>query len=325
MTSSFTDAYDGLILDADGVIYRGPEPVPFAIEALVQAVRTSPWCVVTNNAANPPGVVSAKLTGFGLEATDDNIVTSPNGAVAFLVDAGFTPGSKVFVVGGPGIEEALLAGGFVPVRDRHAGPVAVVQGLGMEVGWHDLAEASYAIADGAMWIATNLDPSLPTQYGLAPGNGALVAAVAEAVGRRPDAVTGKPEPLLFELAAQRMGATSPLVVGDRLDTDIEGANRAGMDSLLVLTGVTKVDELSSLAAVKPPLRPRYLADDLRCLAGSPSAVEICDRDPLAGDPLDPVRVLLYRIWSGSATFSDVRTVWEQACRTAADGLRSRES
>jgi glycerol 3-phosphatase-2 len=325
MNSSFTDAFDGLVLDADGVIYRGPEPVPYAIEALVEAVRTSPWCVVTNNAANPPGVVSAKLTGFGLEATADNIVTSPHGALAFLIDAGFEPGSKVFVVGGPGIEEALIAGGFVPVRDRHDGPVAVVQGLGMDVGWHDLAEASYAIADGAMWVATNLDPSLPTQYGLAPGNGALVAAVAEAVGRRPDAVTGKPEPLLFELAAQRMDAVRPLVVGDRLDTDIEGANRAGMNSLLVLTGVTTVDELSLLAEVEPLSRPRYLAADLRCLAGSPGDVEICERNPLTDDPLDPVRVLLHRIWSGRVVVSEVQAEWEGVCRTAAEGLRSGES
>jgi len=325
VTDSFASTFDGLILDADGVIYRGPEPVPFAIEALNVAVRKMPWCVLTNNAANPPSVVSAKLTGLGLEATDNNVVTSPQGAVAYLIDSGFEAGSKVLVVGGPGIEEALVEGGFVPVRDRHSGPVAVVQGFGPEVGWHELAEASYAITDGATWIATNLDRNIPTQHGLAPGNGALVGAVAEAVGRRPDAVTGKPEPLLFELAATRMGASRPLVVGDRLDTDIEGANRAGMDSLLVLTGVVTVDDLASLADLEPVARPRYLAADLRCLAGSPSQVEICGREPHAGDPLDPVRALLHRIWSGNASVSDVQAEWEEVCRGAADGLRSRES
>lgn len=320
MTDSFAAVFDGLILDADGVIYRGPEPVPFAIEALNEAVRHLPWCVLTNNAANSPSVVSTKLTRLGLSATDDNVVTSPHGAVAYLVDSGFEPGSKVLVVGGPGIEEALIAGGFVPVRDRHVGPVAVVQGFGPEVGWHELAEASYAIADGATWIATNLDRNIPTEAGLAPGNGALVGAVAETVGRRPDAVTGKPEPLLFELAATRMGSSRPLVVGDRLDTDIEGANRAQMDSLLVLTGVLSVEELSSLADLQPAARPRYLAADLRCLSGAPSDVEIRDREPRSGDLLDPVRVLLHHIWSGTKTLSDVRATWEQACRIAADGL-----
>lgn len=325
MTDTFATVFDGLILDADGVIYRGPEPVPFAIEALGEAVRELPWCVLTNNAANPPSVVSTKLTGLGLAATDENVVTSPHGAVAYLIDSGFVPGSKVLVVGGPGIEEALVAGGFVPVRDRHVGPVAVVQGFGPEVGWHELAEASYAIADGAVWIATNLDRNIPTQYGLAPGNGALVGAVAEAVGRRPDAVTGKPEPLLFELAAERMGASRPLVVGDRLDTDIEGANRAGMESLLVLTGVLTVDDLGSLAGLEPVARPRYLAADLRCLAGSPRDVEIRERDPLTDDPLDPVRVLLHRIWSGSVMVSAVQSEWEKTCQAAAAGLRARES
>jgi len=294
---SLADEYDGLILDADGVIYRGPQPVAHAIEVLAPIIKAMPWCVLTNNAANAPIVVADKLSELGLQTSIQNVVTSPQGAVAYVKSTGVAEGAHVLVVGGAGIEDALRAAGFVPTRDRHDDVVAVVQGFGPAVGWHDLAEASYAIADGAMWVATNLDRNIPTEFGFAPGNGALVGAVAEAVGRRPDAVTGKPQPLLFELAAERMSAARPLVIGDRIDTDIRGGNRAGMDTLLVLTGVTGRAQLQDLQDAPQEDRPTYLAHDLRALQEPAIASRIVgsheadDTDWLAG-----IRCTLARAW-----------------------------
>ncbi|MEC9179858.1 MAG: HAD family hydrolase, partial [Actinomycetota bacterium] len=229
--ATFIDAFDGFIVDADGVLYRGSAPVPYAIDAMTEVAQSRPWCVVTNNAANAPGVVAEKLRGLGLAADDGNVVTSPQGAAVFLAQHHIAASAHVFVVGGAGIDHALLEAGFVPVREPDPSAVAVVQGLGMEVCWNDLANAGYAIQSGALWVATNPDTSLPTEQGLAPGNGALVAALSATLGRQPDAVTGKPEPLLFEVAAERLGAGTALVIGDRVDTDIRGANRAGMESL----------------------------------------------------------------------------------------------
>ena len=312
--------YDGLILDADGVIYRGPEPVEHSIEVLGPITEAMPWCVLTNNAANAPSVVSDKLCGLGLRATVDNVVTSPQGAVAYLRAHGFADGAHVLVVGGAGIEEALRDGGFVPTRDRHHNVIALVQGFGPTVGWRDLAEASYAIADGAVWVATNLDRNIPTEFGLAPGNGALVAAVREAIGRGPDAVTGKPEPLLFEVAAERMASTRPLVIGDRLDTDIEGANRAGMDSLLVLTGVVSVNDLATLATADPLRRPTFLAADLRALRGSTADLRISPEAPEDVDPLSSLRRALARAWvQPEPSFETVQDL-QSACLAAASEL-----
>lgn len=294
---SLAGEYDGLILDADGVIYRGPQPVAHAIEVLGPIVKAMPWCVLTNNAANAPIVVADKLSGLGLRASVDNVVTSPQGAVAYLRSTGVAEGAHVFVVGGAGIEDALRAEGFVPTRDRQDEVVAVVQGFGPAVGWRDLAEASYAIADGAMWVATNLDRNIPTEFGFAPGNGALVGAVAEAVGRRPDAVTGKPEPLLFELAAERMSAARPLVIGDRIDTDIRGGNRAGMDTLLVLTGVTGREQLQELKEAPKDDRPTYLAHDLRALQRPAAASLVVSEVTADTDWLAELRCTLARAWA----------------------------
>ena len=146
--------------------------------------------------------------------------------------------------------------------------MAVVQGYDPGLGWADLAAAAYAIEGGALWVATNLDATLPTPQGLAPGNGALVGAVAAAVGRPPDRSAGKPEGALLGMAADRVQARRPLLVGDRLDTDIEAATRAGWPSLLVLTGVADAAEL---AAAPPARRPTHVGLDLGALLRPPEA------------------------------------------------------
>jgi ribonucleotide monophosphatase NagD (HAD superfamily) len=186
------------------------------------------------------------------------VVTSAQ-AVAGLVAERVPPGAPVLVVGGEGLDAALGACGLRPVRRASDAPAAVVQGFSPDVGWRLLAEGTYAVAAGVPWFASNLDLTLPTPQGSAPGNGALVGVIAAATGRRPIAA-GKPETPLHDEAVRRTGARDPLVVGDRLDTDIEGANRAGAESLLVLTGVATAAELVS---AEEGLRPTYVARDLR--------------------------------------------------------------
>jgi ribonucleotide monophosphatase NagD (HAD superfamily) len=181
--------------------------------------------------------------------------------------------------------------------------VAVVQGYGPKVGWPELAEACVAVREGALWVATNGDRTLPSVRGPLPGNGSLVAAVATALGREPDETVGKPAPVLFERAARRTGATRPLVVGDRLDTDIEGAVRAGMDSLLVLTGVSTPKDVLTAA---PPRRPTHLAADLAGLfIADPGPEDWRVRRHEAGleldgtgSPVAALRALCALAWSG---------------------------
>jgi len=257
--SSLVDRYDLVILDLDGVVVLGDRPVAGAPEALAR-LRESGKTIrfVTNNASRRASEVAELLTRLGVQASDREVLTSA-GAAAALLKRELEPDAKVLVVGAAALIEEVAAQGLQVVDSAEANPVAVVQGYGPEVGWRHLAEACVAVRAGARWVATNTDRTLPTPRGALPGNGALVAALATALDRGPDIVVGKPEPELFLAAARDAGAERSLVVGDRLDTDIAGAHRAGMDSLLVLTGVA--DE-RALSRVPPDDRPTYVAPDL---------------------------------------------------------------
>ena len=257
------ELYDVALLDLDGTVYVGHRGIPGAAGAVAAAGASGLRPVyVTNNAARTPEVVAGQLSSLGLAASADDVVTSAQ-AGARLVRERFPQGSPaVLVVGGEGLRSAVLGEGMHPVDTATDRPVAVVQGWSPDLGWSLLAEGGYAIAAGAVWVATNTDRTLPTDRGTAPGNGSFVALLAGVVGRAPDAVAGKPEPALLSLAITRSGAVRPLVVGDRLDTDIEAANRAGLPSLLVLTGVTTAEQL--VLAV-PGQRPTYVAADLNGL------------------------------------------------------------
>ena len=169
--------------------------------------------------------------------------------------------ARVLIVGTESLANEIAAVGLRPVRKFDDKPVAVVQGLSLTIGWPDLAEAALAIRAGALWVAANVDPTLPTERGLLPGNGSLVAALRAATGAEPQ-VAGKPAPTLLNDAVARGDFRNPLVIGDRLDTDIEGANAAGLPSLMVLTGVSTA--LDAVYAV-PAQRPSYIAHDLRSL------------------------------------------------------------
>jgi ribonucleotide monophosphatase NagD (HAD superfamily) len=197
---------------------------------------------------------------MGIRATQDAVLTSPQAAAEMLSDA-HPADTVVLVVGAPWLAEAVRLAGLRPVRLAADNPAAVVQGHSPDTGWRDLAEACIALRTGADWVACNTDSTLPTDRGLLPGNGAMVAALIAATGLHPR-VAGKPERPLLDAAVHRAGSTSPLVVGDRLDTDIEAGVSADLPSLLVLTGVSSVAEL---LAAPQSRRPTFVAFDLRGL------------------------------------------------------------
>ncbi len=257
-----TSTYDCAMLDLDGVVYRGAHVIDKVPDVLRRARSLGmTLAFVTNNAARTPREVAAQLRDLGIEAADADVVTSAQAAAREVANR-VPAGSAVLVVGGEGLEEALRERRLVPVFRCKDSPRAVVQGFHPDVGWRQLAEAAYALAADIPWVASNTDLSIPTASGIAPGNGTLVNAVATAIGRGPDAVAGKPHRPLFDETVLRVGASNPLVVGDRLDTDIEGANACGADSLLVLTGVT---DFAALCCARPPQRPSYVATGLEGL------------------------------------------------------------
>ncbi|MFD3705278.1 HAD-IIA family hydrolase [Nocardia sp. NPDC058658] len=256
------DQYDALLLDLDGTLYRGPDVIVGAPEALAPDGDSAQRLVyVTNNASRGPGAVAHHLDGLGYPATADDVVTSAQAAARMLSER-LSPGDRVLVVGTDDLAAEVKAVGLEPIRRfDDTPPAAVVQGHSPTTAWPDLAEAAYALRSGALWIAANADRTLPNERGLAPGNGSMVAALATASDREP-LVAGKPFAPLMEDAIERAGTRRSLVVGDRLDTDIEGANGLGLDSLLVLTGVSTLDE----ALGAPTSRiPTYIAATLDAL------------------------------------------------------------
>jgi HAD superfamily hydrolase (TIGR01450 family) len=265
MSDTLASRYEVIIFDLDGVVYLGSEPVDGA-SAAIRAVADAGTAVAyaTNNASRRAAEVAALLESLGVPARPEEVFTSAR-AAAQLLAADLEPGASVLVVGAPALVEEIRAVGLTPVDDATHRPVAVVQGYGPEVGYKHLAEANIAIRGGARWVVTNMDATLPSPRGPLPGNGSLVAAVRTSLGgRAPDTVVGKPEPTLVEVAAQGPdGPRHALVVGDRLDTDIECAIRAGMDGLLVLTGVATPEVLLRAA---PHERPTYVAADLSSLS-----------------------------------------------------------
>ncbi|MGO4257476.1 HAD-IIA family hydrolase [Marmoricola sp. RAF53] len=255
-------AYDVAVLDLDGVVYVGPAAVPGAVDALVGAEAAGMHLAfVTNNASRPPEDVAAHLRELGIPAKDGDVVTSAQAAARLMARA-VPAGSKVYVIGGPGLEAALRERGLVPVTSPADGPVAVVQGFGPDMPWRRVIDGAILVQNGLPWVASNIDSTVPTPRGPGPGNGALVDLVARFSGRTP-VVAGKPEAALFEETLARVGGERPLMVGDRLDTDIDGALGTGWDSLLVMTGVTTLADLARLPADR---RPTYVGADLGSLA-----------------------------------------------------------
>jgi HAD superfamily hydrolase (TIGR01450 family) len=249
--------YDVALLDLDGVVYVGPDAVP-GVPKVLAAARAAGMRLgfVTNNASRTPEEVADHLSELGVPAHPSDVITSSQ-AAATVVVARLGAGARVLPVGGPGVATALRAAGLTLVERAEDQPAAVVQGYGREVGWAQLAEAVVAVRNGARHVATNADATIPSPRGPLPGNGAMVRVVTDVTGQEP-LVTGKPDPAMHAECVRRTGARRPLVVGDRLDTDIEGARRAGAASLLVLSGVTTP---KTLLAADPQHRPDLLASD----------------------------------------------------------------
>jgi len=275
---ALSEVYDLGMLDLDGVVYIGADAVPGAVEALTAARKAGMrLAFLTNNASRPAGHVAAHLRELDIDADDADVVTAAQ-AVAHLVADAVPAGSAVLLVGGEGLQIPLEERGLRCVHSLDDEPVAVVQGFHPDLGWKALAEASYAIESGLPWFASNTDLTIPTARGIAPGNGALVQAVHEATGATPT-VAGKPERALFTETLERMPADRPLMVGDRLDTDIDGAINSDIDSLAVLTGITTLQDVALLA---PERRPSFIGADLSALVNAHPDVTVDDTSATCG-------------------------------------------
>ncbi|MGK2869183.1 MAG: HAD-IIA family hydrolase [Mycobacterium sp.] len=305
--STLAQEYDCLLLDLDGTVFRGHEPTTGAVESLASLQARALY--VTNNASRSAAEVAGHLRELGFSAQPDDVVTSAQSAARLL--AGQVPaGSAVLIVGTDSLAAEIEGVGLKPVRSFDDAPVAVVQGHSPQTGWAELCEAALAIRAGALWVAANVDRTLPSERGLLPGNGSMVAALRTATDTEPQ-VAGKPAPTLMNDALARGDFRTPLVIGDRLDTDIEGANAAGLPSLMVLTGVNNAADTVHAAAGS---RPDFLAEDLRSLHTDAAALRIAahpawqvDADGStitvratgedAGDPLSIVRATAHVAWA----------------------------
>ncbi|MDQ5853349.1 MAG: HAD-IIA family hydrolase [Chloroflexota bacterium] len=235
-----------VLFDMDGVLYRGDQALPGVNELLAfLARREVAYACITNNASRTREQFSAKLQGLGIAVPPERIVTSAT-ATSVWLRARAPRGTTIYAIGMDGLREALFADGYFveqpPEGSRY--PDYVVVGADFEVTYAKLATACLAIRAGSLFVGTNPDTTFPSERGIVPGAGALIVAL-EAASDRKAAIIGKPEPAMFEAALQLLGvpASDALVVGDRLDTDVLGAARAGIPSAMVLTGVSTVAEL----------------------------------------------------------------------------------
>ena len=322
--------YDCLLLDLDGTVFRGHELTEGAAESLDKVSGRKLF--VTNNASRRAGEVAEHLRDIGLKATADDVVTSAQSA-AHVLAAQLSPESRVLVVGTDSLADEIAAVGLCPVRLFEDKPHAVVQGHSTETGWINLAEAALAIRAGALWVAANVDATLPTERGLLPGNGSMVAALKAATEAEPQ-VAGKPSPTLMTDALARGDFRTPLVVGDRLNTDIAGANAAGLPSLMVLSGVNSARD--AVHAVREQ-RATYIGYDLRSLhqeadalavapqsawhveAGDMSVTVSTGRDDEASDDLSIVRAVANAVWANNGDAAAITI--EAGDDTAHDALQ----
>lgn len=251
--SAFFHGYDGLLCDLDGVVYAGTNAIDRAVETLNSLSATGiPVAFVTNNASRSATEVADKLIAFGVETATEHVMTSAQAVVNYLSDEYDPDNGPVLVTGSDQLGQQITAVGFDIVRSADDRPQVVVQGFNPNLGWEDLAQASFAIQRGASWLASNLDLTIPLAGGVAPGNGSLVNAVAQATGTRPIIAAGKPSSVMFTTMAERFGMKRPLVVGDRLDTDVLGAANAGFHGALVETGIHRKADLTVFRDVVVP-------------------------------------------------------------------------
>lgn len=251
--TTFFDGYDGLLCDLDGVVYAGAQPIDEAVATLNALIdKGVPVAFVTNNASKAAAEVAGRLIELGINTNNEHVMTSAQAIVDVLKAKYSRHAGPVLVTGSAQLTEQIQAAGFDVTYVAADRPQVVVQGFNPNLGWNDLAQASFAIQHGADWLVTNLDLTIPLSQGIAPGNGSLVNTVAQATETRPVLAAGKPEPVMFTSMAQKFSMTRPLVVGDRLDTDVLGAVNAGFDGALVETGIHRRQDIDTHRAQATP-------------------------------------------------------------------------
>ncbi len=259
MTSPTFAGLRAFVIDMDGVLWEGDRPLPGLAEffAALRA-RGLAFILATNNASRTPEDYQAKLAGFGVRVDRDEVLTSAQAAALYL-RARAPAGTRVFPIGEAGVRQALAEQGFVLTELYDVSARYVVVGMDRGLSWDKLATATLNIRAGAVFVGTNPDRTIPTEHGITHGNGAVLAALQAATDAAP-VIIGKPEPLMYRIALDRLGVepAAAIAVGDRLDTDILGAGRAGLRSLLVLSGVTTRPDLE-----RSEIRPTWVMEDIR--------------------------------------------------------------
>jgi 4-nitrophenyl phosphatase len=251
-----------LIIDMDGVLWEGERPLPGLVEffATLRALALH-FILATNNASRTPEQYVAKLARLGVRVTGDEILTSAQATALYLRSQ--TPnGARVYAIGEEGLLNALREQGFALCEMYDVSARYVVCGMDRGVTWDKLATATLNIRAGADFIGTNPDLTLPTEYGFTHGNGAILAGLQAATGRAPT-IIGKPEPLMYQQALTRLQAdpATTVAIGDRLETDILGAVRAGLKSILVLSGISTREQLNGL-----DYQPTWVMDSIEAVA-----------------------------------------------------------
>lgn len=252
---------DCVLFDLDGVVYHGPDPISGAVEGINSLRDQSiPVNYVTNNATRTAEVVAEHISTLGISTTPAEVTTSAQ-VLAGQLAAKFGAGAPIYLVGTTGLATALESQGLRVTHTLDDDPVAIAQGLDPDITYQTIVRACEVITSGIEWWATNPDYSMVGPRSRVPGNGAFIDMLSRLTGAHPT-VVGKPSPHMMEFAAQRIGAQRPLMVGDRLDTDIEGGNSAGFETALVLTGV---HDIHDALRARPGLRPTYILPSLRGL------------------------------------------------------------
>jgi HAD superfamily hydrolase (TIGR01450 family) len=255
---ALADEFDGFLVDLDGVVWIGREPITGAVDALIALLERGKELVfVTNNSVKPPSAYVERLRALGVRVGDGRVVTSAETTAGLAVER-VGSGATAFVIGAPGFKEAVAAAGLelLDGEDGRSADAVLVSGH-REFDYGELLTATRALQGGAALFATSRDPTLPMPGGALPGTGATLAAVETASGKRAE-IGGKPEPHLFERALALIpGAGRLAMVGDRVASDIEGGRRAGLETVLVLGDATTREEAE---AAEP--RPDHVVEDL---------------------------------------------------------------
>ena len=300
-------AIDCVLFDLDGVVYHGPEPIPGAVEGIGFLHENSiPVNYVTNNATRTAEVVADHISELGISTSAQEVTTSAQVLAQKLASA-YGSGATIYLLGAAGLAAALEQAGLSVTDSLDDEPVAIAQGLDPDITYRKIVAACEAIETGIAWWASNPDYSMVGAKSRVPGNGAFIDMLSRLTGAEPT-IVGKPSPHMMEHAAQRLGAVRPLMVGDRLDTDIEGGNAAGFETALVLTGVHDIHDALN---ARQELRPDYI---LPSLASLPELIRGSDRSASETSACTIVDGRLHLDDDAPTTASDVeaalRLAWE---------------